>query len=220
MRIGVAEKEFFPYAMAVTAVDLTAFGCARLFPRYYLLFTIVILLCLAAFAFLAFFFRDPDREIMVKEGTVLAPADGKVLIVAEAEEPVYLKSKARQVSIFMSPLNMHVQHAPVSGKVEYLQHKSGRFFRAYLDRASIENEQNQFGFNCSGQKFLVKQIAGIIARRTVAWVREGEEVTTGQRIGIVKFGSRVDIFVPMTVELTVRKGDRVKAGLTILGKSA
>jgi phosphatidylserine decarboxylase len=218
MNLPIAGKEFLPYGLAVVGINLVAFFCDRWFPRYHIFFTVIIFLCLAVFMFFVYFFRDPDRPIKVKPGTVLAPADGKVVVVKKIEEKVYMGGTANQVSIFMSPLDMHVQRAPLDGTIEHVKHHPGKFMRAFLDQASIENEQNHIGMLCQGQRVFLKQIAGIIARRTVVWVKPGDEVRSGDRIGMVKFGSRVDIFLPDNADLQVSVGDRVKAGLTILGR--
>jgi phosphatidylserine decarboxylase len=175
-----------------------------------------------ALAFTLLFFRDPVRTPPAEAasgGLLLAPADGKVVVVTEVEEPLYLKGPARQVSIFLSPLNVHVNRAPADGVVEFDQYVSGDYLVAWHPKASELNERSQLGIrHPSGIKILFKQIAGAVARRVVYHITVGDTVRAGERFGIVKFGSRMDILVPLEATITVEVGDRVRAGETILGR--
>lgn len=179
-------------------------------------------LAAALLAFTLYFFRDPARTppADAAEGRlVLAPADGKVVVVDEdVHEPLYLKGPAKQVSIFLSPLNVHVNRIPVDGTIEYVNYVPGDYLVAWHPKASELNERSEIGVrHPSGAKVLFKQIAGAVARRIVYHVEEGDSVVAGERFGIVKFGSRMDVLVPPYVELSVREGDRVTAGESVLG---
>ncbi|MFB3132224.1 MAG: phosphatidylserine decarboxylase family protein [Rhodothermales bacterium] len=170
--------------------------------------------------FILYFFRDPQRSAPAGAGSLLlAPADGKVVVVKEVEEPLYLKGPARQISIFLSPLDVHVNRIPADGVIEFDQYVSGDYLVAWHPKASEKNERSQLGLrHPSGLRILFKQIAGAVARRVVYHVTVGDTVKAGQRFGIVKFGSRMDVLVPRTVEVEVEVGDQVRAGETILGR--
>ena len=170
--------------------------------------------------FTLYFFRDPDRSPpreAVDGGLILAPADGKVVLVQDVEfEPLFLKGPARQISIFLSPLNVHVNRIPISGVVEYDNYVAGDYLVAWHPKASEKNERSQLGVrHASGIPVLFKQIAGAVARRVVYHIGIGDTVRAGDRFGIVKFGSRMDVLVPPSVMPTVAEGDRVRAGETI-----
>ncbi len=172
----------------------------------------------AAFLVLALlvlnFFRDPERVVPADDGAMISPADGRV--VELADETLEGQPK-RRVSIFMSPLDVHVNRSPISGTVERVEYKKGAFHVASQVRASVENEQNVFMIHGEQGQVTVRQIAGLLARRIVFWKRVGDMLSRGERVGLIKFGSRVDVLVDPDVELRVRVGDRVQAGSTILG---
>lgn len=168
--------------------------------------------------FSIYFFRDPDRVIPPGENTIVSPADGKVIIIRKVQEDRYLHAPATQVSIFMSVFNVHVNRIPMSGVVGYFQYYRGKFLPAYREKASTDNEQTVIGIENGSHKILFKQIAGIIARRVVCHVREGYHVQKGERFGMIKFGSRADIFLPEDVEIKVKLNQKVKGGETILGE--
>jgi phosphatidylserine decarboxylase len=167
------------------------------------------------FLFTLWFFRDPKRTITkVDAHTLLSPADGKVVVIQDIEEPLYLKGPAKQISIFLSPLNVHVNRIPISGTIEFDQYVPGDYLVAWHEKASELNERSQLGLrHDSGQKILFKQIAGAVARRIVYHVTTGDAVQTGQRYGIVKFGSRMDILVPPDADVLVSLGDKVRGGI-------
>ena len=167
--------------------------------------------------FTVYFFRDPDRVIPSAADAIVSPADGVVIEIATVEEPLFLKSQALKVIIFMNVFNVHVNRTPIAGVVRYFEYRKGRFLRANLDEASTENEQAIIGIDDGAHKVLFKQIAGLIARRVVCELREGHKVEKGERMGIIKFGSRVDVFLPLDVELRVQLKDKVKSGESILG---
>ena len=170
--------------------------------------------------FTLYFFRDPHRiPPSAASDLLLAPADGKVVVVEDVHEPLYLKGPARQISIFLSPLNVHVNRIPADGVIEFDDYVPGDYLVAWHPKASLQNERSQLGLrHPSGIKVLFKQIAGAVARRIVYHVTVGDEVKAGERFGIVKFGSRMDVLVPPSVEVEVQVGDRVQAGLTVLGR--
>lgn len=173
-----------------------------------------------AIGFTMYFFRDPERTPPTDADLlVLAPADGKVVLIEEVHEPLYLESRAKQVSIFLSPLNVHVNRAPADGVIEFDTYVPGQYLVAWHDKASELNERSQLGLrHPTGRKILFKQIAGAVARRVVYHITIGDTVEAGERFGIVKFGSRMDVLVPTDVEITVSPGERVTAGETIIGR--
>ena len=164
--------------------------------------------------FLAFF-RDPDRIAPVVPGAILAPADGRVMRVVEMDDPWV--GRAVRVSIFLSPLDVHVNRSPVAALVEGVQHAAGRFLAAYRDEASELNERCTLALQGEAARVGVKQIAGVLARRIVCRVRQGDKLQAGERYGLIRFGSRTDLVVPRGTEIRVRVGDRVRGGETIMG---
>ncbi|PYO34275.1 MAG: phosphatidylserine decarboxylase family protein [Gemmatimonadetes bacterium] len=169
---------------------------------------------------LVVFFRDPTRDGPRGDAVVIAPADGKVVGVVEADEPMYLKTRALRVSIFMSVFDVHVNRYPVSGTIELAHYNPGKFLHAAREKASLDNEQASVGLRGRRGPVLVRQIAGSIARRIVTDGKVGDAVTQGSRLGMIRFGSRVDVFLPVTARaaVRVRPGDRVAAGATVLAE--
>ncbi|HET55990.1 MAG TPA: phosphatidylserine decarboxylase family protein [Ignavibacteria bacterium] len=176
----------------------------------------LIILAVLSLVFTLNFFRDPDRTPPKTENVVLSPADGKVLIIKDVFEKRYLDSEAQQVSIFMSPLNVHVNRIPISGKVEFLNYIEGEYLVAYHDKADSLNERSEIGINYGDGKLLFTQVAGFVARRIVYDLKLNDEVKIGKRFGMIKFGSRVDVIVPKDWKIKVNEGETVKAGETIL----
>jgi phosphatidylserine decarboxylase len=170
------------------------------------------------FLFNFYFFRDPERTTPNGKDLIVSPADGTVVLIEDVDEPYFFKSKVRRVSIFLSVFNVHVNRMPVSGKVKFLKYLEGKFLVAFVDKASEENEQSIIGIQHEKGKILFKQIAGIIARRIVYHVAEGDTVYAGDRFGLIRYGSRVDIFFPKNVELKVSLRDKVYGGETIIGE--
>jgi phosphatidylserine decarboxylase len=175
----------------------------------------LILILLGAFS--AFFFRDPEREIPAGVGLIVSPADGRVVQVlpAPAEHP--LGAGTTQVSIFLSIFNVHINRAPIAGRVSEVSYNKGAFLPAFDDKASLRNEQNVVTLEDGATRVVFKQIAGLIARRIVFWKRPGEGVQRGERVGLIKFGSRVDLFLPGGTEIRVKVGDRVAGGSSVIG---
>jgi phosphatidylserine decarboxylase len=163
------------------------------------------------------FFRDPQRVIPQVPHAVLAPADGKIIFAGPTFEDRFLGKETLKISIFMSIFNVHVNRIPLSGEVEAIHYQKGTFFAASMDKASHDNEQNAVVLRTpEGEKIVFVQIAGLIARRIDCWLQTGERVRQGERFGMIRFGSRLDVFVPTDSRLAVRKGQRVKAGESIL----
>jgi phosphatidylserine decarboxylase len=167
-------------------------------------------------AFMAFFFRDPERVVPDAPGAILAPADGRVVDVQARVEDGFV-GVGQRVSIFLSPLDVHVNRAPVSGLVVAVERRPGAFRAAYRPDASERNERVSVAIQAEAMRVVVRQIAGVLARRIVCRVQAGDKLAAGARFGMIKFGSRTDVVVPAGVRLSVRQGDRVRAGETILG---
>jgi phosphatidylserine decarboxylase len=168
--------------------------------------------------FIAFFFRNPKREIPDLNNAVLSPADGKIVHVGEIQEDRFLKDRALKISIFMSVLDVHINRAPVTGKVLDVSYHPGRFFVASEDKASLDNEQNALVVETEDRsRFVVVQIAGFIARRIVCYAKAGDRLKMGETFGLIRFGSRVDLYLPTKVKPTVRVGQHVKGGESIVG---
>ena len=166
--------------------------------------------------FVTFFFRDPERIVSEEKNTVLSPADGKIVEIVVEEDP-FLKRPFKRISIFLNVFNVHINRAPITGRIQKVRYVPGKFLAAFNDKASLDNEQTAILFENKGIQVLVKQIAGLIARRIVCWASEGEDYSHGQRFGLIRFGSRVDVFIPENTLLNVAKGDRVTGGISILG---
>lgn len=181
----------------------------------YLIYPLLIVLC----GLTLFFFRDPQRTSPEDNSLILSPADGRVVLIQEIDEDEYIDGPATQVSIFLSPLDVHVNRVPVSGDLEFVKYYPGKYLMAWEDHASEMNERAHFGVkHNSGLRILFKQITGFMARRIVYHLKEGEHIQAGQRFGIMKFGSRMDVLLPEGVKIRVQKGDRTVAGESILAE--
>ena len=185
--------------------------------RSWPLWLLAFLLTLLAL-WVAYFFRDPERSGDRGERLVIAPADGKVVQIAEVDEPSFMKGRAMRVSIFMNVFNVHVNRYPVDGVVTYVHYNPGKFLNAAADKASLENEQSTVGIESGPHKVLVRQIAGLIARRIVTYSKVGDKAVQGERFGIIRFGSRVDVFVPVGSTINVKLGQLTSAGVTVVGE--
>jgi phosphatidylserine decarboxylase len=166
----------------------------------------------------AYFFRDPERRGARGELIVSSPADGKIVMITDVDEPAFIHGRATRVSIFMNVFDVHVNRYPITGTVRYVHYNKGKFLNAATDKSSLENEQMSVGLEAGQTRILVRQIAGLIARRIVNYSREGEQVIQGERMGIIRFGSRVDIFMPTTAKLHVKPGDLTAAGVTVVAE--
>lgn len=180
---------------------------------------VIIIAGLLFLLFTLFFFRNPKRIPPEGDDLLLAPADGKVISISRVTENVYIKGEATQISIFLSPLDVHVNWVPAAGKIEYLKYHPGLYLVAWHEKSSTLNERSEFGLlHPSGTKIFFRQITGFVARRIVYDLNEGDVTVAGQRFGMMKFGSRMDIIVPDNVKLSVKTGDRTKGAITVIGR--
>ena len=219
-------REGLSFIAIAAVIAVGSFGVAlarRSWPLWLLAF------CLTLIAlWVAYFFRDPQRLGERGERLVIAPADGKIVMITTVDEPTFMKQRAIRISIFMNVFNVHVNRYPVSGIVRLVERKAGRFLNAAAEDASLQNEQTSIGIETGsnhidvvdfpGQKIAVRQIAGLIARRIVTDSKEGERVQQGERMGLIRFGSRVDIFLPVGTVIRVKVGEVTYAGATVLGE--
>lgn len=173
----------------------------------------VVFVLLALFVFS--FFRDPERVIPAEAGAVVSPGDGRVVVVTDEEHE---GRPGKRVSIFLAVWNVHVNRSPAAGTITKMEYRPGKFLAAMMERASLENEQNVFTLSADAGEIVFKQIAGLIARRVVSWKKVGEKVARGERIGLVRFGSRVDLWVPKDAEILVKVGENVKGGSSVLAR--
>lgn len=173
-------------------------------------------LSILLFLFTLYFFRDPDRKIPNLDNVVISPADGKVLIVKKVESNDFVKGEAWQVSVFMSPLNVHVNRIPINGIVKLVRYVKGNFLVAFHDKADEKNERSEFGIESKYGNVFFTQVAGFVARRIVYEINEGDTVEMGKRFGMIKFGSRVDIVVSTDWDLKVKENDKVTGGESII----
>lgn len=212
----ISKEGYATIAVVVLASVLISIFAGYFLPQWiaygvYIIFTVLTGLTI-------FFFRDPERNSPTDENLIISPADGKVVFVKEVEEDVYIKGQATQISIFLSPLNVHVNRNPVSGLLEYVKYHPGEYLMAWTEDASELNERADFGvLHPSSTKIFFRQITGFLARRIVYNISEGDQLQAGERFGIMKFGSRMDIVVPKNVEIQVKPGDKTVAGESILG---
>lgn len=180
---------------------------------------VVYILSFAFFIIILQFFRSPSRNWAQNDKHIICPADGKVVVIEETEETEYFKDKRIQVSIFMSPINVHVNRNPISGIVRFVKYHKGKYLVAWDPKSSTDNERTTIVIESkSGVPVLFRQIAGALARRIVWYVKEGDEVKQGDQFGFIKFGSRVDVFLPLGTKINVKIGDTVQGGITILGE--
>lgn len=169
--------------------------------------------------FFLYFFRDPERAVPADAAAIVSPADGRVILADEVREEKFLRGPARRVAIFMSVFDVHVNRAPVAGVVAASEHRDGRFLAAFREEAEAANEQQATLLSTDdGRQALVVQIAGLLARRIIPYRRPGDHLTRGERLGMICFGSRVDLYLPPSCEILVKKGDRLQAGASIVGR--
>ncbi len=187
----------------------------RSWPLWLLAFVLTLLAL-----WVAYFFRDPERTGARGDEVVIAPADGKVVLIQTVEEPTFMGGRAQRVSIFMNVFNVHVNRYPVAGTVQYVQYNPGKFLNAAAEKSSSENEQMSVGIETARGRVLTRQIAGLIARRIVTYSTVGEQVEQGQRMGLIRFGSRVDVFLPLDAVIKVKIGDTPVAGSSVIAELA
>ncbi|MDR1895581.1 MAG: phosphatidylserine decarboxylase family protein [Prevotellaceae bacterium] len=170
------------------------------------------------FIFMLRFFRSPNRPLKPVAGAVLSPCDGKIVIIQEVEETEYFKDRRLQVSVFMSVNNVHINWIPLSGKITYFRHHQGQYLVAWHPKSSEKNERTTFVINNGKTEILFRQIAGYVARRIVTYVKEGDTVEQNRQLGFIKFGSRMDLFLPLNAEICVKEGDTVRGTNTVIAK--
>jgi phosphatidylserine decarboxylase len=197
---------------AVVAAGAFGFAISRRLWGLWLAAFVLLLLAL----WIAYFFRDPERTGDRGPSLVVSPADGKLVMITEVSEPSFIQGRAIRLSIFMNVFNVHVNRYPVDGVVKYVHYNKGKFFNAAAEKSSLENEQMSVGIETGSYRVLVRQIAGLIARRIVTYSKLGETVKQGDRLGIIRFGSRVDVFLPPGSRVQAKLGDATTAGVTIL----
>lgn len=207
-------KEGYPWVLVPLAAGLAAGLLYIFWPTPILLALCGVLLLLTAF--MAYFFRDPQREVPKEVGLVVSPADGKVTRVEKLSSDD--ANSPSVVSIFLSPFDVHVNRAPIAGEVIDVTYTKGRFIAATSDNASLVNEQNALTIKGEKMTVVCKQIAGVLARRIVCWRRPGDKLELGERFGLIKFGSRTDLVLPGEVEVLVKVGERVSGGVTVIGR--
>jgi phosphatidylserine decarboxylase len=209
-------REGLLFIAIAAVVAAGAFGFAITRRSWGLWLAAFVLLLLALWV--AYFFRDPERTGERGPSLVVSPADGKLIMITEVDEPTFVKGRAVRLSIFMNVFNVHVNRYPVEGVIRYIHYNKGKFFNAAAEKSSLENEQMSVGIETSRYRVLVRQIAGLIARRIVTYSKLGETIRQGDRMGIIRFGSRVDVFLPAGSTLRAKVGDITVAGVTILGE--
>jgi phosphatidylserine decarboxylase len=209
-------REGYPFIGIATVLAVAAFGLAVARRSWSLWLLAIVITVLALWV--AYFFRDPERSGERGASLVVAPADGKLIMITEVDEPAFIGGRAIRLSIFMNVFNVHVNRYPVDGTVEYVHYNPGKFLNAAAEKSSIENEQSSVGIDTGSHKVLVRQIAGLIARRIVTYGREGQQVKQGDRMGLIRFGSRVDVFLPTSARLRVQLGTLTTAGTTVLAE--
>ncbi|MDP2174757.1 MAG: phosphatidylserine decarboxylase family protein [Bacteroidota bacterium] len=180
----------------------------------------ILAISLVFFILIVQFFRNPLRNTVLNEKHIIAPADGKVVVIEEVEEPEYFKDKRKQVSIFMSPINVHVNRNPISGIVKYAKYHPGKYLVAWHPKSSTENERTTVVIGNGSVEVLFRQIAGALAKRIVYYVKEGDNVKQGGEMGFIKFGSRIDLYLPLDTEINVSLNQKTKGGETVIATLA
>ena len=206
----------------IIAISVILFGIINLSFFYFFSYTspflvgIVFAATLLLLLFIISFFRIPKRKLTVREEAIVAPADGKVVVIEEVQADEYFTDRRIQVSIFMSPLNVHVNRNPVSGDVAYSQYHKGKYLVAWHPKSSTENERHSVVYRKEGKEILVKQIAGAVAKRIVNYLQVGQSIKQSDEMGFIKFGSRVDLLLPLDAKVQVKIGDKPKGGVTVI----
>lgn len=208
--------------LIVFGILLVAMNVATnlIFPEDRILQVLILLASLGSLAFVMYFFRNPKRLLFADEGAIIAPADGKVVVIEETTESEYFGDQRIQVSIFMSVKNVHVNRTPISGNIKYFRYHPGKYLLAWHPKSSTENERTTFVIEDEDDQveILMRQIAGTVARRIKFYVEEGAEVQQGAEFGFIKFGSRVDLFLPLNAIVEVKPGQKVKGGQTVIAR--
>ena len=209
-------REGVPFIAGAAVIAAGAYALAldrRSWPLWVLAFLLTVIAL-----WVAYFFRDPERNGPRGDALVISPADGRIVHITEVDEPTFLGGRALRISVFMNVFNVHVNRYPVSGVVRYVHYNPGKFLNAAVEKASLENEQMSVGIAHGATRVLMRQIAGLIARRIVTYSKVGDEARQGERMGLIRFGSRVDVFLPTTAAIRVAVGQTTKAGMTVLAE--
>jgi phosphatidylserine decarboxylase len=209
-------REGLPFILIAAVIAMGAYGAA-LMRRSWPLWLLAFLLTIVAL-WVAWFFRDPERTGERGDALVVAPADGRVVQISDVDEPSFVRGKATRISIFMNVFNVHVNRYPVSGTVRHVLYNPGKFLNAAVEKSSLENEQMSVGIESGPHRILVRQIAGLIARRIVTYSKNGDAVRQGERFGLIRFGSRVDVFIPTASKVRVHVGETTLSGTTVLAE--
>ena len=209
-------REGYPFIGIATILAIAAFALA-IMRRSWALWLFAVLVTLLAL-WVAYFFRDPERTGERGARIVVAPADGKLIMITEVNEPAFMQGRAMRLSIFMNVFSVHVNRYPLNGTVKYVHYNKGKFLNAAAEKSSLENEQSSEGIESGSYRILVRQIAGLIARRIVTYSQMGQQVKQGDRMGMIRFGSRVDVFLPTDAKLRVQLGTLTTAGTTVLAE--
>ncbi len=210
-------REGTKYIALATILGAVILGVTRYYlGDYPLIFGLIALVVFLLWFWIVWFFRIPNRTYSKGESLVVAPCDGKVVVIEETFEPEYFKDKRIQVSIFMSPLNVHVNRVPMDSTVKYMKYHPGKYLVAWHPKSSTENERTTVVFENAKGTLLLRQIAGALARRIKYYVKEGQEVHQNEEFGFIRFGSRVDVYFPLGTKIDVKIGETVKGGISVL----
>lgn len=206
----------------IIAFSSILFGVINILSFYFISFDLpalswlILLVTFGLLVFIISFFRIPKRTLTIREGAIVAPADGKVVAIEEVQADEYFTDRRIQVSIFMSPLNVHVNRNAVSGEVLYSQYHKGKYLVAWHPKSSTENERHTVVYRTQGREILVKQIAGALAKRIINYLQPGQQVKQGDEMGFIRFGSRVDLLLPLDASIQVKIGDKPQGGVTVI----
>lgn len=212
-------REGFKILLITTLVLVAINAPLSIFEAPEWLINSVLIVSILFFGIVLQFFRDPKRNTVLNENHIIAPADGKVVVIEDVEEPEYFKGKRLQVSIFMSPINVHVNRNPVSGIVKYAKYHKGKYLVAWHPKSSTENERTSIVIQAkNGQEVLFRQIAGALAKRICYYVKEGQTAKQGAEMGFIKFGSRIDLYLPLNTPIKVSIGQKVIGGETVIAE--
>lgn len=204
------------------ALSTLIFGGINILSFYFLSFAfpvlswIIFIASLGLLIFMISFFRIPNRKLTIQENAIVAPADGKVVAIEEVQADEYFADRRIQVSIFMSPLNVHVNRNPVKGEIVYSQYHKGKYLVAWHPKSSTENERHTVVYKKNGKEVLIKQIAGALAKRIINYLQPGQQADQSQEMGFIKFGSRVDVLLPLDADIKVKIGDKPQGGVTVI----
>lgn len=213
-------KEGYP-SIIITLIVVVLINIATWYwisPNYPILGWVILFATFVLFVFILSFFRIPKRTHSFGDESIIAPADGTVVVIEEVDADEYFNDRRLQVSIFMSPLNVHVNRNPVDGEVVYSQYHPGKYLVAWHPKSSTENERHSVVYRSNGKEMLVKQIAGALAKRIVNYLKAGDKVKQCEEMGFIKFGSRVDLLLPLDTQIDVKLNQKVKGGVTVVGR--